>query len=155
MWICVPYVGEQYGEGHLGRCLLAGWLDSCGLLTLLACMRGRLCHKGDRTIQRSLREARSPLVGLGHWCVHRWYRMYHHGERDNARCVVACGVSVQSLGCFNTRFAVGFQVSMIGGASVMRGIVRMGASSITLCSASRSRARRSASTLCLSAIGGD
>jgi hypothetical protein len=41
---------------------------------------------------------------------------------------------------FNTRFAVGFQVSMIGGASVMQGIVRMGVSSITLCSASRSRA---------------
>ena len=27
---------------------------------------------------------------------------------------------------FNTRFAVGFRVSMIGGASVMRGIVRIG-----------------------------
>ena len=37
---------------------------------------------------------------------------------------------------FNTLFAVGFQVSMIGGAFVMRGIVRMGASSIILCSAS-------------------
>ena len=30
---------------------------------------------------------------------------------------------------FNTRFAVGFQVSMIGGAFVMQGTVRMGASS--------------------------
>ena len=55
---------------------------------------------------------------------------------------------------FNTRFAVGFRVSMIGGASVMRGTVIMGVSSITPCSASRSRARQSASTLCLPATGG-
>ncbi len=55
---------------------------------------------------------------------------------------------------FNTRVAVGFQVSMIGGAFVMQGTVRMGASSITLCSASRSWAQRSASTLCSSVTGG-
>ena len=67
-------------------------------------------------------------------------------------CCVWCVCAVFLL--FSTLFAVGFRVSMIGGASVMRGIVRMGASSITLCSASRSRARRSASTLCLSATGG-
>ncbi len=37
----------------------------------------------------------------------------------------------------NVRLAVGLHVSMTGGASVIQGIVIMGASSITLCSASR------------------
>jgi hypothetical protein len=37
----------------------------------------------------------------------------------------------------NVRLAVGLHVSMTGGASVIRGIVIMGESSITLCSASR------------------
>ena len=55
---------------------------------------------------------------------------------------------------FNTRFAVEFRVSTFGGASVMSGIVRMGVSSITLCPASRSWARRSALTLCLPVTGG-
>jgi hypothetical protein len=36
----------------------------------------------------------------------------------------------------NVRLAVGLRVSMTGGASVIRGIVMMGESSITLCSAS-------------------
>jgi hypothetical protein len=36
----------------------------------------------------------------------------------------------------NVRLAVGLHVSMMGGASVIRGIVIMGESSITLCSAS-------------------
>jgi hypothetical protein len=36
----------------------------------------------------------------------------------------------------NVRLAVGLRVSMTGGASVIRGIVIMGESSITLCSAS-------------------
>jgi hypothetical protein len=34
---------------------------------------------------------------------------------------------------FNTRLAVGFLAFIIGGAFVMRGTVRMGVSSITLC----------------------
>ena len=92
------------GEGRSGGCLLADRLDLCGRPTPLACMRGRLHHKGDRTIERSLREARSPLAGLGRWCNHQWYRMYHHWERDNARCVVACGASVQSFCCFQHSF---------------------------------------------------
>ena len=46
------------------------------------------------------------------------------------------------------RFAVGFRASMIAGASDIRWIVNIGASSITLCSASR----RSMFTLC-SSIG--
>ncbi len=37
----------------------------------------------------------------------------------------------------NVRLAVGLRVSMMGGASAIRGIVIMGESSITLCSASR------------------
>ena len=37
----------------------------------------------------------------------------------------------------NVRLVVGLRVSMTGGASVIRGIVLMGKSSITLCSASR------------------
>ncbi len=36
--------------------------------------------------------------------------------------------------CFSLLFAVGFRAFMIGGAFVMRGMVRMGVSSITLCS---------------------
>ena len=91
------------GEGRLGQCLLADRLDSCGCRTPLAC-RGRLCLEWDRTIEWSLREARSPLAGVSRLCVHRWYRMYYHGEWDNARCVVACGASVQSLGCFQHSF---------------------------------------------------
>jgi hypothetical protein len=55
---------------------------------------------------------------------------------------------------FKTLFTIGFQVSMIGGAFVMQGIVRMGASLNTLFSVSRSWVRRSASTLCSSARGG-
>ena len=35
--------------------------------------------------------------------------------------------------CFSTLLAVGFRAFMIGGAFVMRGMVRMGVSSITLC----------------------
>jgi hypothetical protein len=88
------------GEGRLGRCMLADRLDLCGRLTPLACVRGRLRHEGDRSIEQSFREVWSPLAGLGHWCVHQWYRMHHHGERDNAGGVVACVASVQSLGCF-------------------------------------------------------
>ena len=93
------------------------------------------------------------MEGSGRGYIHWWYRINHHGERDNVGGVVACDVSVQSLVVFNTLFAVRFQVSMIGGAFVMQSTVRIGASSITLCSASRSWAQCSASTLCSSATG--
>jgi hypothetical protein len=75
----------------------------CGCRTSLAC-RGRLHLEWDRTIERSLGEARSSSAGVSWLCVHRWYRMYYHGEWDNARCDVACGTSVQSLGCFQHLF---------------------------------------------------
>ncbi len=55
---------------------------------------------------------------------------------------------------FNTRLAVGFLNFMMGWASVMQGIVIMGVSSITLCSASRASSRLALFTLCSSKIGG-
>ncbi len=40
---------------------------------------------------------------------------------------------------FNARLVVGFRASIIEGASVIRWMVNMGASSITLCSSARGR----------------
>ena len=54
----------------------------------------------------------------------------------------------------NVRLAVGLCVSMMGGASVIQGIVIMGELSVTLCSASCALCGRSAITLCSSKIGG-
>ena len=92
------------GDGRLGRCLLVVRLDSCGRCSLLACTWGRLRHEWDRVIEQSFREARYCFEGLGHWCIHWWYRINHHRERDNAGGVVACDASVQSLGCFQHSF---------------------------------------------------
>jgi hypothetical protein len=70
------------GDGHLGRCLLAVWLDLCGRRSLLACTWGRLHHEWDRAIEQSFREAQYSFEGLDRWCIHRWYQINHHGKRD-------------------------------------------------------------------------
>ena len=53
-----------------------------------------------------------------------------------------------------SRLAVGFLVSRMGGASVIRGNVMMGEASITLCSSSRAACCSANLTLCSSKIGG-
>ena len=53
-----------------------------------------------------------------------------------------------------SRLAVGLRVSAMGWASVSRGIVMMGDSSITLCSSSRAARCCSMVTLCVSETGG-
>ena len=78
--------------------------------------------------------------------------------------IVACGLTPGKLLRVTRRWrrgvvcklllAVGFLVRIIGGASVMRGTVSMGDSSITLCSSSRASCCWSNRTLCSSEIGG-
>ncbi len=55
---------------------------------------------------------------------------------------------------FNAHFAIVFCISMMGGEFVMWGTVKMGDSSITLCSALHILHWRTLFTLCLSEIGG-
>jgi hypothetical protein len=69
--------------------------------------------------------------------------------------VLFCMTWQWSLGViFNMHLAMGLRDFMMGSASVSRGIVMMGVSSITLCSASRAFHWTASSTLCSSWIGG-
>ncbi len=138
------------GDGCFGRCLLAVRLDLCGRRSPLACTWGRLHRKWDRVIEQSFREAQYPLEGafIG------GTELITTGSGTMPGVLLHVMRLCSLLVVFNAHFAVRFRVSMIGGAFVMQGTVRMGTSSITLCSASRSWAQRSTSTLCSSATGG-
>ncbi len=85
----------------------------------------------------------------------------NYGDRLNqdrrwvdSRRIVASGPSMESGVARKSHLAVGLRVSAMGWASVSRGIVMMGDSSITLCSSSRAARCCSMITLCVSETGG-
>ncbi len=70
------------------------------------------------------------------WRVTVWDRMDSSDQRYATRGIVLSHLQWSRGVNFRTLFAVGFRACIIGGASVIRRMVRMGDSSITLCSSS-------------------
>jgi hypothetical protein len=138
--------------------------SSCKVSKLIACL---VTIRWWAPLGIALRVTRGPRCGwtrVGVAVVWR-SRGGWEGMTGMGSMIVACGLTPGKLLRVTRRWrrgvvrklrlAVGFLVRIIGEASVMRGNVSMGDSSITLCSSSRASCCWSNHTLCSSKIGGD
>ena len=96
-----------------------GWYGHGGGKAVLVCKAVTCRSRGDRRGSGSIQAGRRVINGTPPGVLFLVVRRCTRGV------------------CFSILFAVGFCELMIGGALVMRGMVRMGVWSITLCAAIR------------------